>query len=140
MRKIIILAFAISAVTCTPVAAHPQYNSETLKQMEAAGLEYDVPLDEIMSRQRDQQERLKHKNVVGNPATTDPAGDISGAKFSNDEFRITPNDKAPDDGYNSSTWGELHINSHYARNVYHPNPTGTRFKGWDELRYVDDLN
>ena len=140
MRKIIILAFAISAVTCTPVAAHPQYNSETLKQMEAAGLEYDVPLDEIMSRQRDRQERLKHKNVVGNPATTHPVSDTPGAKFSNDEFRITPNDKAPDDGYNSSTWGELHINSHYARNVYHPNPTGTRFKGWDELRYVDDLN
>ena len=140
MEKIIVLVFTISLIMCTPVAALPQYSSETLKQMEAAGIEHDTPLDEIMSRQRDRQERLKQKNVVGNPATTETVSNPSGAKFSNDEFRIAPNDKAPDDGYNSSTWGELHINSHYARNVYHPNPTGTRFKGWDELRYVDDLN
>ena len=47
MEKIIVLVFTISLIMCTPVAALPQYSSETLKQMEAAGIEHDTPLDEV---------------------------------------------------------------------------------------------
>lgn len=141
MKHFIVVTIIFIVAISTPVMALPQYSAETQKLLKDAGIEYNTPLDEVMSRQRDRQMRLNKKDISESANKNDITVNIpNGAKYSGDEFHTVPIDKAADDGYDNSTWGELHINSNYAANVYHPNPTGTRLKGFDELRYVDDLN
>jgi len=57
-----------------------------------------------------------------------------GSKQSTDEFHTTPYDIKANDGYNESTWGELHINENYRKNVYYE-PERDKYRlGIDEYR------
>jgi len=64
-----------------------------------------------------------------------------GAKYSTDEFRIYGQDSPANDGHDESTWGELHINENFRKDVYYkPEKEKQRLKGFDEFRYVWELN
>lgn len=75
-----------------------------------------------------------YSNTYSNPTNY-------GAKYSTDEFRVFGMDTPANDGHDESTWGELHINRNYRKNVfYEPEKESKRIQGFDELRYVWELN
>ena len=75
-----------------------------------------------------------YSNTYSNPTNY-------GAKYSTDEFRVYGMDTPANDGHDESTWGELHINRNYRKNVfYEPEKESKRIQGFDELRYVWELN
>ena len=60
-----------------------------------------------------------------------------GAKMSYDEIRVPGVALQANDGYEQSTYSELHINPYYRNNVYY-NPKGYRIEGFDEFYYVNE--
>lgn len=191
MRTIILtflLTFLFINVSTIPAMAYPQYSEESKKLGREAGLEYDVPLDEIMRR----QEALKSGKAIESTTTsekgqnkanstttrrikggvdeyrvvagggkdstqvTDTKDELHvysneyangynnanyGAKNSYDEFHTAPYDIGANDGYDESTFGELHINRNYRQNVYYDaSKENQRIKNFDEFRYVWELN
>ena len=64
-----------------------------------------------------------------------------GAKYSYDEFKVYGSDTPANDGHDESTWGELHVNENFRQNVYYDaSKENQRIKGFDEIRYVWELN
>lgn len=63
-----------------------------------------------------------------------------GAKNSYDEFHTAPYDIDANDGHDESTWGELHINENYRKNVYYE-PERDKYRlGIDEYRLPWQMN
>ncbi len=140
IRLMIFLSFIMNTV----VFALPKYSPETIKLGREAGLNLDeeVPLEEIMRRQeaynrKKELRRAQENSTVRQPMQTMVSG--QGAIFSYDEFHIRGNYTAPNDGYKSGGFDELHINENYKQNVYHPEHRGFRMEGFDEFRYVDEM-
>lgn len=63
-----------------------------------------------------------------------------GAKNSWDEFHTAPYDISANDGYEDSTWGELHINENYRQNVYYEPEKDRNRLGIDEYRLPWQMN
>lgn len=63
-----------------------------------------------------------------------------GAKNSYDEFHTTPYDIGANDGYDESTWGELHINRNYRKDVYYEPEKDKNRLGIDEYRLPWQMN
>lgn len=63
-----------------------------------------------------------------------------GAKFSNDEFKVFGQDTPANDGYEESTWGELHINENYRQNVYYEPEKDKNRLEIDEYRLPWQMN
>lgn len=123
--KIITLTIILSLAISTPVFAIPQYSEETQKLMQEAGIEYNVPLDEVMKRQ---------ENYKKNKANKSTPSQNTAVKSAN-----TPNPAIPNQDKEKS-WGELRINSNYSDQVYYNPDHGSRMEGFDEFRYVWELN
>ena len=147
MRKKIILLISLilplSLFMSVPVSAQIKYSQETQKLMKEAGIEYDNSWEEISRRQAEMQKMrsLKKKDSSGQSGQ-DKAGaeaDKNGVKYSYDEYRISGSQTAPNNGYKSGGFDELHINENYKQNVYHPTDRGFRMEGFDEFRYVDEM-
>lgn len=126
MKRLIIATIIASTLLSCPCYAYPQYSEETLRLMKEAGLEVDVPLDEVMSRQE------ARKNGQTNKTTTDSQNCQNKAnrrnlKTANDEYKIFSNgsDKSVKV---TDTSDELHIYS----NEY-SNPTGYSKYSYDEF-------
>ena len=63
-----------------------------------------------------------------------------GAKNSWDEFHTSPYDIGANDGYEESTWGQLHINENYRKNVYYEPEKDRNRLGIDEYRLPWQMN
>ena len=121
MKRLIVSVIIFTLVLSTNIFAYPQYSVETQKLMEEAGIEYNVPLDEVMSRQEQRKQRIASKpaqsqNTIVKSST------------------ISYNEPAEKSGFD-----ELRINENYRDQVWHPANRGFRMKGFDELRYPDEL-
>lgn len=121
MKKIIIFTLILTLAISTPAIAKPQYSAETQKLMQESGIEYNVPVDEVMKRQEDYKKNRKPTPTqdTAPKATNNPA--------------IPNQDK-------EKSWGELRINSNYSDRVYYNPNHGSRMEGFDEFRYVWELN
>lgn len=90
MRTIILtfsLTFLFINVSTIPAMAYPQYSEESKKLGREAGLEYDVPLDEIMRR----QEALKSGKAIESTTTSEKGQETSNTrriKGGVDEYHI----------------------------------------------------
>lgn len=121
MKKIIISTLILTLAISTPVIAKPQYSVETQKLMQESGIEHDVPLNEVMRRQEDYK---KNKAKKSTPTQN------TAPKSTNNPYN-EPEEK--------SGFDELRINENYRDQVWHPTDRGFRMKGFDELRYPDEL-
>lgn len=119
MKKIIISTLILTLAISTPVIAKPQYSVETQKLMQESGIEHDVPLNEVMRRQEDYKKNRK------TTTTQDTAPKVTNNPYNE------PTEK--------SGFDELRINENYRDQVWHPTDRGFRMKGFDELRYPDEL-
>ena len=63
-----------------------------------------------------------------------------GAKNNYDEFHTAPYDIGANDGYEESTWGELHINRNYRQNVYYEPEKDKNRLEIDEYRLPWQMN
>ncbi len=142
----VFLSIVLSFVMNVSVFAIPELSPETRRLCEEAGLEFDVPLEEIMRRQEEYNRKKAMKRAGENdPVKTsgqpDQQATVSapGAIFSYDELRIGGRNTAPNDGYGSGGFDELHINENYRQNVYHSENRGFRMEGFDEFRFVDEM-
>ncbi len=140
------LAIVLSFILNVSAFAIPELSPETRRLCEEAGLEFDVPLEEIMRRQ-EEYNRKKAMKSEGESSQTPAYGQpgqkttvsAPGAIFSYDELHIGGRNTAPNDGYGSGGFDELHVNENYRQNVYHPEHRGFRMEGFDEFRYVDEM-
>ena len=123
MKRLIVSVIIFTLVLSTNIFAYPQYSAETQKLMEEAGIEYNVPLDEVMSRQDQRKQRAASKPKATQSQNTTV--------------------KSPTISYNEPTqksgFDELRINDNYRDQVWHPTNRGFRMEGFDELRYPDEL-
>ena len=63
-----------------------------------------------------------------------------GSKNSYDEFHTVPRDIPANDNHNRpGSIDELHINSNYEQDVWHPESRGGRINGFDEFRFSDEM-
>ena len=62
------------------------------------------------------------------------------SKYSNDEFKIAGKETPANDGYEESTWGELHINENYRQNVYYEPEKDKNRLEIDEYRLPWQMN
>ena len=168
MRRIIILGIVLSMLSSTPAHAGTRdYSEETKGLMREAGLQTEeLEWEEINRRQQEYRDR-KSNNTSSNDefhvkksslsdgksvAVTDTddglhiysneyasQGRDYGAKNSYDEFHTAPIDIAPNDGYGTGGFDELHINENYRQNIWHPEHRGNRIQGFDEFRYPDEM-
>ena len=105
----IILAIVIIVATATPIYARPVIRRKAARKTISAGSVY-----------------------TQNPGY--------GSKNSYDEFHTVPKDIPANDNYNRSGGiDELHINSNYDRDVWHPEDRGGRINGFDEFRFPDEM-
>ena len=125
MKKILSLTIILTLAFSVNIYAYPQYSAETQKLMQEAGIEYNVPLDEVMRRQ---------ENYKKNKANKSTPSQNTAVKSTN-----TPNPAIPNQDKEKS-WGELRINSNYSDQVYYNPDHGSRMEGFDEFRYVWELN
>ena len=128
MKKIIISTLIATLTISSPAYAYayPQYSAETQKLLQEAGIEYNVPLDEVMRRQ---------ENYKKNKANKSTPSQNTVVKSTNTQVNpaIPNQDK-------EKSWGELRINSNYSNQVYYNPDHGSRMEGFDEFRYVWELN
>lgn len=125
MKRIIISTLIATLSISSPVFAYPQYSAETQKLMQEAGIEYNVPLDEVMRRQDDYKKNKANKST--------PSQNTAVKSANNPNPAIPNQDK-------EKSWGELRINSNYSDRVYYNPDHGSRMEGFDEFRYVWELN
>ena len=123
MKKIISLTIILTLAFSINIYAYPQYSAETQKLMQEAGIEYNVPLDEVMRRQETYKKNKANKSTPSQ----------------NTVVKSTNNPAIPNQEKEKS-WGELRINSNYSDQVYYNPDHGSRMEGFDEFRYVWELN
>ena len=121
MKKIISLTIILTLAFSVNIYAYPQYSSETQKLMQESGIEYNVPLDEVMRRQETYKKNKANKSTSSQNTVV---------KSTNNPYN-EPTEK--------SGFDELRINSNYRDQVWHPVDRGFRMQGFDELRYPDEL-
>ena len=178
MKRIIALTLILTVTLSCPCYA----TEETKRLAREAGIEYDTPLEEVLSRQealksgqannstpatkkslKTSQKALKGANdefhiangtgqdtvkvtdtddlhIYSNEYADGYANAYYGAKNSWDEFHTAPYDVGANDGYEESTWGELHINRNYRKNVYYEPEKDRNRLGIDEYRLPWQMN
>ena len=63
MKRIIISTLIATLAISSPAFAYPQYSAETQKLMQETGIEYNVPLDEVMRRQENYKKNKANKST-----------------------------------------------------------------------------
>ncbi len=167
MIRTITLSLALTIFIAVPAYAKPEYCEETKRLMREAGLQTEeLEWEEIDRRQQEYRKRkssstssndelhIKRSDASSGESVivTDTADGLHiysneyasqsrdyGSKNSYDEFHTAPKDIAPNDGYKSGGFDELHINENYRQNVWHPEYRGYRINGFDEFRYPDEM-
>ena len=119
MKRIIISTLIATLAISSPVFAYPQYSAETQKLMQEAGIEYNVPLDEVMRRQETYKKNRANKSTPSQ----------------NTAVKSNPYNEPTE----KSGFDELRINENYRDQVWHPVDRGFRMQGFDELRYPDEM-
>jgi len=125
MRKFLSLTIILTLAFSVNIYAYPQYSAETQKLMQETGIEYNVPLDEVMRRQETYKKNKANKST--------PSQNTAVKSANNPNPAIPNQDK-------EKSWGELRINSNYSDQVYYNPDHGSRMEGFDEFRYVWELN
>ena len=125
MKRLIILTIITTTLLSYPAMAYPQYSEESKKLGQQAGLEFDVPLEEVLSRQEVRKNGQANKTTPNTSEGQEKAN--KSLKTRNDEYRVVKGG-----GKNSvkvtDTSDELHIYS----NEYN-NPTGYSKRSYDEF-------
>lgn len=117
--RAIILTFILTFLFTIPAMAYPQYSEESKKLGREAGLEYDVPLDEIMRR----QEALKSGKANNSTPTTQNGQNKANStttrriKGGVDEYRVVAGG-GKDSTQVTDTKDELHVYSNEYANGY----------------------
>ena len=121
MKKLIIFTLILTLAISTPVLAKPQYSANTQKLMQESGIEYNVPVDEVMKRQEDYKKNKANKTTA--TQNTVP-------KSANNPYN-EPEEK--------SGFDELRINENYIQDIWQPDYPVVRLKGFDEIHLPNEL-
>ena len=114
MKRIIVLTIIATTLLSSPAMAYPQYSEESKRLGQQAGLEFDVPLEEVLSRQEARKNGQANKTTPNTSEGQEKSN--KSLKTRNDEYRVVKGG-----GKNSvkvtDTSDELHIyNDEYGNN------------------------
>lgn len=126
MKRLIILTAILTIALSYPAMAYPQYSEESKQLGRQAGLEYDVPLEEIMRRQEALKGGQANKTTPNTSEGQEKANKT--LKSRNDEYHIA--NGTGKQSVKVTDTDDLHI---YSNDYNSPSNYGAKYS-YDEFR------